>query len=266
MCDDQGMPGTVVSFHAHPDDEAILVGGTLALAAEAGHRTVLVFATRGDLGEVAEGVLADDEALADRRELEARAAAAVLGVSRVEFLPYHDSGMAGEPTNDRPGAFTRADVDEAAGLLADVLREERATILTAYDDHGGYGHPDHVQVHHVGVRAAELAGTPRVYAATVSREYHRELAGRLRDATPEGIDAPDPDELDLGVPEALITTRIDVSAVLDRKRAAMAAHPSQIPDDSFFLAIDDEAFRLAFGLEWFIRLDDGDDVAESDLL
>ena len=79
--------GTIVSFHAHPDDEAILVGGTLALAAEAGHRTVLVFATRGDLGEVADGVLAPDEALADRREVEARAAADVLGVARVEFLP-----------------------------------------------------------------------------------------------------------------------------------------------------------------------------------
>src|SRR3954454_13435401 len=141
MCEHRDMPGTVVSFHAHPDDEAILVGGTLALAADAGHRTVLVFATRGDLGEVAEGVLAPDEALADRREIEARAAAQVLGVARVELLPYHDSGMAGEPTNARPGAFTGADVDEAAGLLAEILRKEDATVVTTYDDRGGYGHP-----------------------------------------------------------------------------------------------------------------------------
>jgi len=260
------MPGTVVSFHAHPDDEAILVGGTLALAADAGHRTVLVFATRGDLGEVAEGVLAPDEALADRREIEARAAAQVLGVARVEFLPYHDSGMAGEPTNARPGAFTGADVDEAAGLLAEILRKEDATVVTTYDDRGGYGHPDHIQVHHVGVRAAALAGTPRVYAATVSREYYRDLSRLMQDRVPEGVDAPDPEAMDLGVPDADITTRIDVARVLDRKRAAMAAHPSQIPGDSFFLAIDDDAFRHAFGYEWFIRVDDGDGEAESGLL
>ena len=266
MCDHRGMPGTVVSFHAHPDDEAILVGGTLALAADAGHRTVLVFATRGDLGEVAEGVLAPDEALADRRELEARAAADVLGVARVEFLPYRDSGMAGEPTNERPGAFTGADVDEAARLLAEILRQEEAAVVTAYDDHGGYGHPDHIQVHRVGVRAAELAGTPRVYAATVSREYYRDLAGLLQDRVPDGVDAPDPEEMDLGVPDAVITKRIDVTSALDRKRAAMAAHPSQIPGDSFFLSIDDEAFRHAFGYEWFIRVDDGDDDAENGLL
>jgi LmbE family N-acetylglucosaminyl deacetylase len=250
------MPGTLVSFHAHPDDETILVGGTLALAADAGHRVVLVFATRGDLGEVADGVLAPDEELADRREVEARAAADALGVARVEFLPYGDSGMAGEPTNDRAGAFMRADVDEAAGHLADILRAEGAEVLTTYDDHGGYGHPDHIQVHHVGVRAAELASTPRLYAATVSREYYLSLADMMADAVPEGVDAPDPEAMDLGVPEATITTTVDVTTALDRKRAAMAAHPSQIPSDSFFLVLDDDAFRRTFGTEWFIRLDE----------
>ena len=250
------MPGTLVSFHAHPDDEAILVGGTLALAADAGHRVVLVFATRGDLGEVDDGVLEPDEALADRREAEARAAADVLGVARVEFLPYFDSGMAGEPTNDRDGAFTGADVEAAAAELATILRDEGAEVLTAYDAHGGYGHPDHIQVHHVGRRAGELARTPRVYAATVSREYYLGLADLMQDAVPEGVDAPDPEAMDLGVPEATITTTVDVTSVLDRKRAAMAAHPSQIPAESFFLTIDDDAFRLAFGLEWFIRLDE----------
>jgi LmbE family N-acetylglucosaminyl deacetylase len=260
------MPGTIVSFHAHPDDEAILVGGTLAMAADAGHRVVLVFATRGDLGEVADGVLAPDEALADRREVEARAAAEVLGAARVEFLPYQDSGMAGEPTNDRPGAFMRADVDEAAARLATILRDEQAAVLTVYDDRGGYGHPDHIQVHDVGRRAGELAGTPRVYAATVSKEYFLSMQDVMADAIPDGVDLPDPEELDLGVPEALITTTIDVGGVLDRKRAAMAAHPSQIPDDSFFLAIDADAFRHAFGLEWFIRLDEHVSAPEDGLL
>jgi LmbE family N-acetylglucosaminyl deacetylase len=250
------MPGTLVSFHAHPDDEAILVGGTLALAADAGHRVVLVFATRGDLGEVDDGVLAPDEALADRRETEARAAADVLGAARVDFLPYFDSGMAGEPTNDRPGAFTGVDVEAAAEHLAAILRDEEAEVLTIYDERGGYGHPDHIQVHDVGRRAGELAGTPRVYMATVSKEHYLDLQDELQEAVPEGVDTPDPEEMDLGVAEARITTTVDVTAVLDRKRAAMAAHPSQIPAESFFLVLDDAAFRRAFGLEWFIRVDE----------
>jgi LmbE family N-acetylglucosaminyl deacetylase len=250
------MPATLVSFHAHPDDEAILVGGTLLLAADAGHRVVLVFATRGGLGEVAEGVLADDEPLADRREVEARRAAEILGVARVEFLGYDDSGMAGEATNDAPGAFAGADLEEAAARLAEILRDERADALTVYDDRGAYGHPDHIQVHHVGRRAAALAGTPRVYAATVSREHYLDLAATMGDDAPAGMDVPDPETFDLGVADALITTRVDVSTVLDRKQAAMAAHASQIPAESFFLALPPDRFRVAFGTEWYIRLDE----------
>jgi LmbE family N-acetylglucosaminyl deacetylase len=250
------MAATIVSFHAHPDDEAILVGGTLAMAADAGHRVVLVFATRGDLGEVADGVLGPDEALAARREQEARDAASVLGAARVEFLPFHDSGMAGEPTNDGPDAFAAADVELAADRLAELLREEHADVLTVYDERGGYGHPDHIQVHVVGRRAAALAGTARVYAATTSKEHFLSLGERLADQVPPDMERPDPEELDLGVAEARITTRVDVREKLDRKRAAMAAHPSQITDESFFLALPPDAFELVFGTEWFVRLDE----------
>jgi LmbE family N-acetylglucosaminyl deacetylase len=250
------MPSTIVSFHAHPDDEAILVGGTLALAADAGHRVVLLFATRGDLGEVADGVLAPDELLGERREQEARDAGRVLGAARVEFLPYHDSGMAGEATNDAPDAFAAADIEAAAALVADLLREEQADVLTVYDERGGYGHPDHIQVHVVGRRAAVLAGTPRVYAATVSKEHYLGLAEQMNDQLPADLERPDPEELDLGVPEAVITTTVDVTDVLDRKRAAMAAHPSQIAEESFFLALPSELFAAAFGTEWFVRLDE----------
>ncbi|MGH9181720.1 MAG: PIG-L family deacetylase, partial [Acidimicrobiales bacterium] len=136
---------TLVSFHAHPDDEAIGCGGTLAKAVAEGHRAVVVLATRGELGEVAEGVLSAGETLADRRELEAAASARVLGVHRVEFLGYRDSGMMGTPGNDDPDCFWRADLEEAAGRLAAILIEEAAEVLTVYDDHGLYGHPDHIQ-------------------------------------------------------------------------------------------------------------------------
>jgi LmbE family N-acetylglucosaminyl deacetylase len=163
--------------------------------------------------------------------------------------------MAGESTNGAPDAFAGADVEEAAGHLAELLREEHADVLTVYDERGNYGHPVHVQVHLVGRRAAALAGTPRVYAATASREFFASLPERLAGQVPEGLDVPDTESIDLGVPEAVITTKVDVSRVLDRKRAAMAAHPSQIPADSYFLALPPSAFALAFGIEWFIRLD-----------
>src|ERR1700686_948079 len=162
---------TAVFFHAHPDDEAISTGGTMARMAAEGHRVILVTATRGELGEVPEGLLAPGEDLAERRALELAAACEVLGVARHEYLGYQDSGMAGEPTNDDPSSFWRADVDEAAARLAAILDEEHAQVFVTYDENGGYGHPDHIQVHRVGLRAAERAGTERVFMATMNRDH-----------------------------------------------------------------------------------------------
>jgi LmbE family N-acetylglucosaminyl deacetylase len=247
---------TLVTFHAHPDDEAIATGGTMARAKSEGHRVVLVVATKGELGEHVPGSVAPSETLAERRVAEQLEAARILGVDRVEFLGYQDSGMAGETSNDAPGAFAGADVEEAAGRLAHLLQDERADVLTVYDDHGGYGHPDHVQVHRVGIRAAELAGIPRVYEATMNRDYIKELLARRAAELPDGIEIEDPTENnDFGSPAALITTSVDVRDFTEQKRAAMAAHASQIPPESFFLALPDDAFREAFGHEWFIRRD-----------
>lgn len=250
------MPFTLVTFHAHPDDESIATAGTMARAKAEGHRVVLVVATRGELGEHAPDALDPGETLTERRVAEQHAAAAVLGVDRVEFLGYRDSGMAGESTNDDDGAFARADVEEAAGRLAKVLREEGADVLTVYDNHGGYGHPDHVQVHRVGVRAAELAGTRRVYESTMNRDYIRTLIEQRAGDMPDTPDAPDAAQMDdFGSPDSVITTTVDVRDFVDRKREAMAAHASQIPAESFFLAMPPDAFRQAFGAEWFIRRD-----------
>jgi LmbE family N-acetylglucosaminyl deacetylase len=242
---------TLVTFHAHPDDEAIATAGVMAKAAAEGHRVVLVTATKGEHGEVVEGVLRKGERLADRRAAELEQAAAVLGVARCEVLGYVDSGMMGTPENDRPGSFWRADLDEAAGRLAAILGEERADVLTVYDDHGTYGHPDHIQVHRVGVRAAEMAGVPKVYEATISRDHVRRL-GTLRPPDVAEEDMPDPDAIGLGVPEDEITAVVDVTAYLEKKREAMAVHASQIPASSFFLSLPADAFAAAFGREWFI--------------
>src|SRR5438128_5597037 len=209
---------TLVSFHAHPDDESISTGGTLAKAADAGHRVVIVFATRGEHGEVAEGFLDEGEELWQRRVQECERSAAVLGAARVEFLGFVDSGMMGTPENDAPGSFWRADVDDAAKRLAAILEKEGADVLTVYDEHGVYGHPDHIQVYRVGVRAAELAGTPRVYESTANRDA---LVGGLLEARDAGVEMPgdlDPDAFsEFGVTDAEITTVVDVTDFLDVK-------------------------------------------------
>jgi LmbE family N-acetylglucosaminyl deacetylase len=257
---------TIVSFHAHPDDESIATGGTLARAAAEGHRVVVVFATGGELGEVAEGFLDAGEELGARRAQETARSMEVLGVHRHLFLGYRDSGMAGEPSNDDPACFWQADVEQAAVRLAEVLREERAEVLTVYDDHGNYGHPDHVQVHRVGVRAAELAATPHVLESTMNRDHIRRLmeqAAAEGEAPVDDADGPTQEEMAaIGSPESVITTRIDVSAHMAQKRASMAAHTSQIPADSWFLTLPDDQFTAAFGLEWYIRR--GEPVAGSD--
>jgi len=245
---------TLVCFHAHPDDESIGTGGTMAKAAADGHRVVLVVGTRGEQGEPVPGVLAEGEALWERRVVETAASAEILGAKRVEFLGYEDSGMMGEPTNENPACFWRADVEEAAERLAQILREERADVLTVYDDHGGYGHPDHIQVHGVGVRAAALAGVERVFEGTMNRTRIRQMTQAMRDAG-QGDEVPDVDgaEAGFGTEEDLITHSVDVTGFVDRKLESMRAHASQIGPDHFFVSMEPDVFATAFGHEWFIE-------------
>jgi LmbE family N-acetylglucosaminyl deacetylase len=260
---------TLVCLHAHPDDEAIATGGTMARAHAEGHRVVLVVATDGAHGEVPDD-LADGETLADRRRAETAGSAAAIGIDRVEFLGYRDSGMTGWDGNDDASSFWRADVDDAADRVAELLREERADVFTIYDWHGGYGHPDHVQVHRVGARAAELVADDlpglRVLESTMNRDEMRRGLEMAREAGegfgPEGDDGEvfDPDgPMDdgnpMGTPAAEITLGIDVSGFLDQKRAALRAHRSQVGDQSFFLQMPTETFAHAFGTEWFIERD-----------
>jgi LmbE family N-acetylglucosaminyl deacetylase len=249
---------TLVSFHAHPDDESIATGGSMAKAAAAGHRVVLVVATRGEQGEPQEGVLRDGEQLWERRVVETHKSAAILGADRVEFLGYEDSGMMGEPTNDNPNCFWRADVEQAAEKLANVLREVDADVVTIYDDHGGYGHPDHIQVHRVGRRAAELAGVDQIFQSTMNRDHIRRLMEQRSEEVADAMDGERRDAAsndDFGSPEALITHAVDVGDFVDRKRESMIAHRSQIGPETFFLKMPEDAFRVAFGTEWYIALD-----------
>jgi LmbE family N-acetylglucosaminyl deacetylase len=255
---------TVVFFHAHPDDECMLTGGTMAKLAAAGHRVVLVTATRGEHGEVPDGVLAAGETLGQHRTREVQMAAGALGAARVAFLDYVDSGMMGTPENDAADCFWRADVEEAAERLAAVLNEERAGVLVVYDDNGSYGHPDHIQVHRVGVRGGRLAQTPVVYEAVIDRDRVAELV-KLSQSEPGTDDLPDIDITSFGVPGDRVTTRVDVSGYTDAKRRALAFHASQIADTSWALDLTPERFARAFEQEQFIRQGVPAGTVESDL-
>jgi LmbE family N-acetylglucosaminyl deacetylase len=246
----------LVSFHAHPDDEALLTGGTLATVARLGHRVVLVTATDGGRGLAGR----DDghgAELARRRTDELRTAAEALGCARLVQLGYGDSGLV--PDHDDVDAFAHADVELAAQRLAKVLVEEDADVLTTYDPNGGYGHPDHVQVHRVGARAAAIAGTPVLLEATVSADLFRGALRILRVVRdPLGRTAP------LGTDRVFsdrraITHRVRVTGAARAKRAAMAAHASQHRADGQVRVLDRftrmplPLFALVFGWEWFVE-------------
>ena len=251
---------TLVAFHAHPDDEALLTSGTLARAAAEGHRVVVVVATDGDLGLASDAYVADG-GLGARRLEELRRSASALGVARVVYLGYADSGLGPELAPDPPQRvrFVRAPVDEAASRLADVLREEDAAVLLSYDRNGGYGHRDHVRVHEVGERAAYLAGTRRVLQATVPRDTIAravDLAAKVYRFPPEFDRAAFTRAFSA---RSEITHRIDVRRYAAAKRASMRAHTSQASADggadrtlAAFLRIPRPLYDLVFGREWFI--------------
>ncbi|MBT0567118.1 PIG-L deacetylase family protein [Williamsia sp. CHRR-6] len=242
----------LVCFHAHPDDEVFGTGGVIRLAADAGHRVVLVTATDGALGEDPDGVVPPGESLVAHRRAELEASAQALGVHRLVMLDYPDSGMAGTPENANPAAFANLPVAQPARRLADILIEESADVVTFYDSNGGYGHPDHVAVHHVGRAAAELASTPHRFESVANRDRVRAMmaANPAWDEEQTGLDMDS-----FGVPDSEITVEVDVSAVMEAKRAAMVAHATQIGDFGPFLQMPIDMLRTVFGVESFRHAD-----------
>lgn len=256
--------------HAHPDDEVIGTGATMAHYAATGAHVTLVTCTLGEEGEIhvpalAQLAAAEADQLGGYRIAELDAACAALGVTDHRFLGgagrYRDSGMMGLPTNDHPRAFWQADLDEAAGHLVEIMREVRPQVLVTYDPNGFYGHPDHIQAHRVATRAAELAdaegfGPAKIYWTALPKSVLERGIG----AFAESSDNPfagfeDLEELPFGTPDAEIAARIDGSAQYAAKRAAMRAHATQIPDTSWLHSIAGgdlmavEHFRLAAGVK-----------------
>ncbi len=235
----------VAFFHAHPDDEAIFTGGTLALLARAGHRTVVVVATSGELGRVHD----EGTELAAHRRAETRGACAELGVDAVHFLGYRDSGMPGDPANLDPEAFSVVPLEIAAADLAAVLRAEAVDTLVSYEPGGIYGHPDHIRVHEVGLLAAKTAGIATRYDATVDAEYLHFVDTHLVDHASSTL----PDMPGFGSPSVLISTMVDVRPVIEQKRRAIELHHSQLPDESALRMMPHGSFTDVYGFEWYLR-------------
>jgi LmbE family N-acetylglucosaminyl deacetylase len=256
----QRMARTLVAFHAHPDDEAVLTAGTMARAAADGHRVVLVLATDGGLARPGARP-AEERRLGDLRLAETRASAQAIGAARVEHLGYADSGPGPQVPPDPPGRtrFVRAPVAEAAHKLAAVLREEASDVLLGYDRNGGYGHPDHVRVHAVALEAARLAGTPRLLHATAPRDTLCRAVGLLAMVRllPQCFDRASVERAYSA--RAEITHRIPVRRYAAQKRASLRAHASQTAaaggSDRVLAAltrIPRPLYDLICGREWFI--------------
>jgi LmbE family N-acetylglucosaminyl deacetylase len=266
-------PLTLMAVHAHPDDEAIGTGGILAKYAAEGIRTVLVTCTNGELGDAPGGIKPghdghDEDVVIAFRRRELEESCRVLGVSHLEMLGYHDSGMEGWPQNDAPAAFWHTPVDVAAARVADLMRTYRPQVVVTYDEHGFYGHPDHIQANRVTRAAiAESAIPAKLYYTALPRSR---LQG-FRDVLAEhGIDAPDVEEADadpdFGTPDELITSTIDCTEVADRKYKSLEAHASQ-GENIFFLQMGVELFSSIMGSEYFVRVLDTTNapVPEDDL-
>ncbi|MEU6356832.1 N-acetyl-1-D-myo-inositol-2-amino-2-deoxy-alpha-D-glucopyranoside deacetylase [Streptomyces sp. NPDC047072] len=265
--------------HAHPDDESINNGATMARYAAEGARVTLVTCTLGELGEVIPPELRHltGAALGAHRLDELTAAMRELGVTDFRLLGgagrYQDSGMMGLPENDDPAAFWQADVDEAAAHLVEVILEARPQVLVTYDENGGYGHPDHIQAHRVAMRAVELAAAAgwtveKVYWNRVPRTVAEESFARLREALPAlpFTKSAAIDDVPGVTDDERITTAVDGTAYATAKCAAMAAHATQVEVSGAYFVLSNELAQPVFTTEYYELVSGAPgDPKESDL-
>jgi LmbE family N-acetylglucosaminyl deacetylase len=266
---------TLMAVHAHPDDEASSTGGVLAKYADEGIRTVLVTCTNGEFGDTLDGVKPgddghDEQAVAQIRLEELRESCKHLAVSELELLGYHDSGMPDWEYKDRPDAFCNVPQSEVAARIGALIERYRPQVVITYDADGAYQHPDHVHAARCAVAAVEATGIPdKLYLTAMRRSNWSELWDALRE---RGVEVPDFRNIDeemlrqMEETERRISTTVDIRDVLDRKRAALLSHASQIRESWFNQIPPDLAVRV-FGEETFIRARDttGAPVPEDDL-
>jgi LmbE family N-acetylglucosaminyl deacetylase len=251
---------TLMAVHAHPDDEASSTGGVLAKYSDEGVRTIVVTCTNGEFGDGPAGIKPGDEGhdtadVAQTRLAELREASKHLGVTELEPLGYHDSGMPEWEYRHSPDAFCNVPLDQVAARIGALIEQYRPQVVITYDPTGAYQHPDHVHAAEAAIAAVQASDIPaKLYLIAMRRSDWQKVFEALKAA---GADVPDWDMTEeevraIAESEARITTEVDIRSVLDRKRAALLAHSSQIAD-SWFSKIPPEVVEAAFGQETFIR-------------
>jgi N-acetyl-1-D-myo-inositol-2-amino-2-deoxy-alpha-D-glucopyranoside deacetylase len=249
--------------HAHPDDETINNGATMALYAAMGAQVTLVTCTRGEEGEILTPELShlassDTDALGEHRETELANAMQALGITDFRFLAqgegrYRDSGMMGTEVNNRSDVFWQADLEEAANHLVKVIEEIKPHILITYDEIGGYGHPDHIQAHRVAMRASEKSDwqIPKIYWNTMPKSVLAESMAKMKELGSDFFGADNVDDLPFAKDDSFVTTLIDGNSYVEAKMAAMKAHHTQISLDGPFFALSDNLGLQVWGNEYY---------------
>jgi len=267
--------------HAHPDDESIGTGGILAKYSTEGIKTVLVYGTRGEVGEILNPDFispSPDLKIENIRMLELEKALKILGVESVHFLGYRDSGILGSPDNNHPQAFAKANMQEATSKLVDIIRRERPNVIVTYNERGFYGHPDHIMANRVTLQAFRTADDPEFECKNGLKLWHPNKLyyiaapiSRLRMINRlvlERGEKPHFDPEDLGTPDDEITTVVDVREYLPQKLEAINCHQSQISPNIFFRNLSNKSRDEALGYEYFscIRGRNPIDHKETDLI
>ncbi len=252
--------------HAHPDDETINNGITMAKYVSEGAQVTLVTCTRGEEGEVLVPALANlastaDDKLGEHRVVELKNAMAALGVSDFRFLgepnkKWRDSGMMGTPPNERTDVFWQADLDEAANYLVKIILEIKPQVMITYDEIGGYGHPDHIKAHLVAMRAAELASKAgwsisKIYWNTMPRSVIQNGIDKMKEVGSDFFGAESADDLPFAKPDELVTSLVSAPEFVDKKMAAMKAHETQISVDGPFFALSNNLGLSVWGDEYY---------------
>ena len=253
----------VLLVHAHPDDETINNGATMAMYAALGASVTLVTCTRGEEGEVLIPELSHlaasaTDSLGQHRITELALAMKELGVTDHRFLGegaklYRDSGMMGTEPNNRPDVFWQADLEEAADLLVQVIDEVKPHVLITYDEFGGYGHPDHIQAHRVAMRAAEKSewDIPKIYWNVMPVSVIQEGIDAMKGIGSDYWGAEKAEDLPFAKDDSFVHALVDGNAYVDKKMNAMKAHSTQIAVDGPFFALSNNVGLQVWGNEYY---------------